>query len=168
MRQLAHTVSQNRAAGAALFVALAALAACSGKSARHDLLNDQEYAPYRFAGNSVIEGQVVARRSADETSYGSNCQVRLMPVTTETSKYVERVVLAGKVEALSDRPGQVSWITTADDMGRFRFTSLPPGDYYLTCRMAWRQDGKTHDGMALGRAHLDPAQTIQVEVAPAS
>jgi hypothetical protein len=153
-------------ARALLILAVVLPTSCSSHATRHEVLNDQEYGPYRLPGTAAIEGQVVSRLTPGEVQYCPHCQIRLRPVTTETTKYVERVVLAGKTELMEDRPGQVKWLSAADEVGRFRFVNLPVGDYYLFVRMAWRQEGKTHDGMGFARAHVEAGQTVQVDVTP--
>lgn len=131
---------------------------------KQELRNLQEYAPYRQAGHSIVEGQVVLRLPSGEELYGGNCQVRLLPVSTATTQYINSVVLPGAVSPPRKELESISWVTQADSVGRFRFTALPAGSYYVTCPIAWIQDGKTRQGIALGQADVGDHQRVEVTV----
>ena len=124
----------------------------------------QEYASYRETGSSVIEGQVVLRLPSGEELYGGNCQVRLLPESTATTQYMNSVVLPGAVSPPRKELETVSWISIADSEGRFRFTELPAGSYYVTCPIAWIQDGKTRQGIAYAQAEVGEGATVSVTV----
>ena len=129
-----------------------------------ELRNTQEYAPYRQSGNSVIEGQVALQLPSGQQLYGGNCQVRLLPVSTDTTQYINSVVLPGAVSGPRKELESVSWIAQADSLGRFRFTQLPAGSYYLTCPIAWMQNGKTRQGIAWAQTSVGANERVSVTV----
>jgi hypothetical protein len=164
-RMRAHLLP-SLAGAAALLAACGALSACSQNPTmtRGELLNQQEYAQYRLPGTSVIEGQVMLELPTGEKIYGGNCQVRLMPVTSSTIYYVQNVVLPGGMKPPKQTLQDVSWIAQADALGRFRFSELPAGHYYVTCPMAWLQNGVAREGIALGETRVAAGETVQVTV----
>lgn len=151
---------------AALLVGAGLMAACTQNPTmtQHELLNEEQYAQYRQPGTSEIDGQVVIQLPSGQKLYGANCEVRLLPVTDESTKYIQNVVLPGKVEKPKQGLESVSWVAQADDLGRFQFRELPAGNYYLTCPLAWRQNGETREGIAFTQAQIGAGEKIQVEV----
>lgn len=147
-------------------VAVSLLAACpqNPTMTKTELRNLQEYASYRQPGTSIIEGQVVLTLPDGQPVYGGNCQVRLLPVSTSTDQYINSVVLPGAVSPPRKELESISWVVGADSLGRFRFSELPAGSYYVTCPMAWIQGGKTRQGIAFARTDVAPGERVQVTV----
>jgi hypothetical protein len=167
MIQRSRSLCRAAAPGAAAFaVAVALLSGCpqNPTMTRGELLNQNEYAQYRVPGTSVIEGQVVLDLPSGERVYGGNCQVRLLPITSSTTYYIQSVVMPGEVKPPKQTLQDVSWIAQADALGRFRFTALPAGNYYLTCPMAWLQGGEARQGIAFAQTQVGPGQTVSVVV----
>jgi hypothetical protein len=154
------------AAAGFLLLACGALSACpqNPTMTKQELRNMQEYATYRETGTSIIEGQVLVHLPSGEEIYGGNCQVRLLPVSTATTQYMNSIVLPGAVSRPRKELESVSWLAIADTEGRFRFTELPAGEYYVTCPMAWVQDGKTHQGIAFATAEVEENAAVSVVV----
>lgn len=151
---------------AALLLAGAFVAACTQNPTmtKRELLNEQEYAPYRGTGTSEIDGQVVIQLPSGESLYGANCQVRALPVTDESTKYIQNVVLPGKVEKAKQGLESVSWVAQSDELGRFQFRELPAGSYYLTCPLAWLQNGETRQGIAWAQTQVGDGEKVDVTV----
>lgn len=166
MRRSSRETRGGEAALAAAAVAmLVLLAACSYKGpGRAEILREEEYAAYRLPGTATIDGQAVLHLPSGETVYGQGCQVRLLPVTEDTTKYFQSVVLTGEITAFKEKSGAVAWVATADTQGRFRFTEVPAGDYYLTCPMVWLDDGRTRQGIAFARTSVGPGKRVRVEL----
>ncbi len=132
---------------------------------RHGILNQEEYAPYQLPGSAVVEGQVVVRVPGGGTFYGADGEVLLLPRVTETERYVNDVVLPGKMKLPSQHMNQVRWATTSDAQGRFRFDGLPAGTYFVVCPVAWFDAaGKPAKGMALGQVSVADGQQATVVV----
>lgn len=156
-----------RVAGALVLATFGAalLAACSSNTiSSREILNDEELATYRLPGASAIEGQVLLHLPSGETVYGGACAVRVTPVTTASTRYLNDVVLPGGFSLPKSRAGDIVWVETADAMGRFRFRELPAGRYYVTCPMAWVQEGRARQGIAFATVSLAPGETARIEV----
>jgi hypothetical protein len=144
---------------------LAALVSgCSGHT--HETINEREYASYRSPGTAVIVGQVTLTLKSGEVLDGAACQVRLSPVTTETTKYMQEVVMAGDTKPWKADADSVWWIAQADEDGRFRFEEVPSGSYYLTCPVAWHSSvsGEIKHRILWAEATLAANETATVSI----
>jgi len=145
---------------------LAALAtACSHHHRRQETLNEREYATYRGAGTAMISGQVTHTLSNGQVLYGSACQVRLTPITSESSRYMSDVVMSGGTKPWKADADAIWWLEQADDSGRFRFKEVPAGSYYLTCPVAWREPGGgTRERILWAEATVAAGDSVDVAV----
>jgi hypothetical protein len=166
MRRLRSPHTSRVALTCALLAAPAVLSACSENPVftKTELRNETQYASYREPGTSTIEGRVALRLPSGEEVYGSSCHVRAMPVSTESDQYMQSIVLPGAVSSPRQELDDVSWLTNADGLGRFRFIDMPAGSYWVTCAMAWVQDGKTREGIAFARAVVGAGERVEVQV----
>ena len=99
----------TRMVTASLCIALAVVLGCTHHHTKKEEINEREYAPYRERGSARITGQVTMTTSAGTTLVGSACQVRLTPVTDDSTRYIQDVVLKG---------GTTPWKEDADREGR--------------------------------------------------
>lgn len=150
----------------AFAAAVAALAACAQNPTltRRELINETEYAPYRGKGAGAIRGQVVIVLSNGQRSYGAGGNVWLLPVTTQTATWMRKVVLPGEVKPPVFGPEAVQWTALSDAEGRFEFTGLPAGTYYVTCPVGWVENGDPRKAIAFGQVTIGPGQSAEVEV----
>lgn len=128
----------TRMVTASLCIALAVVLGCTHHHTKKEEINEREYAPYRERGSARVTGQVTMTTSAGTTLVGSACQVRLTPVTDDSTRYIQDVVLKGGTTPWKEDADAVWWVTAADEEGRFAFEEVPTGSYYLTCPVAWR------------------------------
>jgi hypothetical protein len=143
------------------------LGLAGGCSSNHAIeeMNQREYAQYRSPGHSVIVGQVTMTRKTGEVLDGAACQVRLAPVTTESTHYIQDVVMAGGTKPWKDDADAVWWLAQADEEGNFRFEDVPSGHYYLTCPVAWRNTaGDVRQRILWAEATVGPNETATVSV----
>jgi hypothetical protein len=151
----------------ALLGALLALAAaCSSHVREREAVNEREYAPYREPGNGVVVGQVSLTLKSGEVLEGAAGEVRLTPVTSESTLYIQNVVMAGDTKPWKEAPDAIWWVAQADTEGRFRFEEVPAGSYYLTCLVAWRPSGSSDAKQRIlwGEATVGPNETVTVSV----
>jgi len=147
----------------AVVVLIAALTACSSR--KQETINQREYAPYRGAGSARITGQVSMALDSGQVLYGAACQVRLTPVTTESTRFMNDVVKAGGTKDWANKPDAVWWFAQADDEGRFEFDEVPAGSYYVTCPVAWRDaGGSARQRILWAETSVGPGDTAQVSV----
>lgn len=148
---------------ALLLLAIALLMGCS--SHRQERVDEREYASYRRDGNATIEGQVKMTLANGQLLYGSACQVRLMPITSSSTSYVQDVVMTGGTKAPEPGPDAIWWVEEADLEGRFRFVDVPAGSYYVICPVAWREpSGDARQKILWTETTVGPGQTVQVAV----
>ena len=157
------SVLRSRAAALVALSLPLLLEACRHTPTPGQLVNERQTAAYRQPGRAVIQGQVILVRPG-HTVYGSSCAVRLTPVTAQSTTYYEKVVLPGEASLQKIESGDISWLKTADDYGRFRFDDLPGGEYFVFCPIAWMEDGKARNAIAWARTSVGAGQTVHVTV----
>ena len=156
----------TRMVTASLCIALAVVLGCTHHHTKKEEINEREYAPYRERGSARITGQVTMTTSAGTTLVGSACQVRLTPVTDDSTRYIQDVVLKGGTTPWKEDADAVWWVTAADEEGRFAFEEVPAGSYYLTCPVAWRDpvDGSAKQRILWGETTVAGSDTANVSV----
>ncbi len=151
---------------ASLCIALAAVLGCTHHHTKKEEINEREYAPYRERGSARITGQVTMTTSAGVALVGSACQVRLTPVTDDSTRYIQDVVMQGGTRPWKEDADAVWWVEAADEDGRFSFEEVPAGSYYLTCPVAWRDpvDGSAKQRILWGETTVAGSDTANVSV----
>ncbi len=114
-----------------------------------------EYEPYGEPGNGAIEGTAYLVMPNGSRRYCTNGLVFMNPVTTLSTEWYERNVIA-REELEPIPPTGYHWIAPSDGEGRFRFVDLPSGDYYLGCRVL------PEEGFAHGRVTVGDGETASV------
>ena len=71
--------------------------------------------------------------------YGAEESVYLFPATRYRDESWKRTLIEGNYLTDPD-PRSLAFMrtTVADQQGRFRFRSLPAGDYYVVCMITWK------------------------------
>src|SRR5688572_9634291 len=96
MRGTALIQHQRSGHALVLFVCCAVaivLGACGSKT--QETINQREYSQYRGGGSGTITGQVTMTLPSGAVMNGSACQVRLMPITSATTSYIQGTVMTG-------------------------------------------------------------------------
>jgi len=97
-----------------------------------------EYDPYAGKGSGSIAGQAFLKTRAGDVKFGAGETVNLNPVTSYSTEWFERAVLAGEaLETPDERAAPYRRSCIADGSGQFRFEQLPAGEYYLACPIVW-------------------------------
>jgi hypothetical protein len=124
----------------------------------------KDYAPYTEAGTASIEGRTLLKRRDGGVRPGAGNTVYLIPATTYTGEYVHQTVRMGRaVSNYKAPPKEAVRTATADADGRFTFTGLPAGEYYLLSDFAGRaaDDGTPQPaGLALEKVYIATGQQI--------
>ena len=101
---------------------------------------EAEYVPYRVKGTATLSGQAFAVQQGGGTVKAAGRKVTLDPATTSGTNWWYQ---AGKTyrfrHALppSDAFKEVRRTVVADADGRFTFTDLPAGSYYVGTDVTW-------------------------------
>lgn len=151
---------------AGLCTALVVVLGCTHRHLKKEEINEREYAAYRTRGEAVITGQVTMTTPSGTVLVGSACQVRLTPVTDDSTRYIQDVVLQGGTKEWKEDADAVWWVTSADEDGRFKFEEVPSGSYYLTCPVAWRDsvDGSAKQRILWAETTVTGSDTVDVTV----
>jgi len=122
-------------------VAAATLTAChpaSKPQPRKAVFNAAEYVPYERQGNGGIQGQAFLVQRNGGVVVGAGRDVYLVPVTSLTTELYERWIVGYTVLEPTDAPTkQFTKVQVGDADGRFSFTGLPAGEYYIWCTINW-------------------------------
>jgi len=116
------------------------LAACEQKIIRPTVPFDQvEIERALKPGNYTISGQAFAKTQSGNVKYGAGNTITLLPLTA----YIKQVfALQGQKDAFTHvevdkRILDYARKTTADAEGRFKFSNLSPGEYYIETTISW-------------------------------
>jgi len=136
--------------------------------------NEAEYKQYAGEGTATIHGEAFLKTRGGDVKKAAGNPVYLNPVTTYSTEWYERAILAGEPLELAD-PRAIPFHrkTIADSEGRFEFTGLPAGEYYLACSIVWETPHQNmfnpYDvylvptgGMAHGRAKVAPGERVKI------
>lgn len=98
--------------------------------------DETEFSPYATPGSATIRGEAFLKTRGGEVRYGAGNTVTLMPVTSY-SREIWQAALQGKVTDKDPRWEKYIRTTVADGTGKFEFTKLPAGEYFLECPIFW-------------------------------
>lgn len=128
-----------------------------------------EYESLLKTGSATVVGEAFLRTRGGDVKTAAGYTVFLNPVTSYSRQWHEVSYLHGRALSRSDpRIEQYVRSTTADSAGRFRFTNVPAGDYYVVTDVVWetpvgyvagmeRQGGKL-----VKEIHIDEGQTAEI------
>jgi hypothetical protein len=135
-----------------------------GPTKEQKQLIKEELAPYRSRGESAISGKVFLETPGGVVT-GAGRSVHLTPATTYMKALVERDVI-GKNKMIDRRADDVWWTTRADKEGRFTFSWLPAGEYFVLCPIAWSPSGGTSvkTGVAYAMAKVGSREHVVGDV----
>ena len=127
----------TRAPSLLLVAALATgCAHATGPAARETSFNEQEYAQYAYAGTGTISGQVMVRAEGGQTRPAEGSQVSLNPVTSYSTEWWNRTVVGGlNLRSADEREQKYLRTAVTDAQGRFLFSDLPRGEYFVVAAL---------------------------------
>ena len=110
------------------------------------IYNPNDAAYIHEDGNAIIEGQAFLRTTIGEVRTCAGAEVRLIAVTEYSKERIRN--LYGNIDggrnyvSRSDDPDpqyvQDTLNTVCDAEGDFRFTGIPPGEYFVTTGVFWQ------------------------------
>jgi hypothetical protein len=128
---------------------------------------DAEYAPYLKAGTSTLAGQAFLTQKGGGVVKAAGRTVTLDPATSVGNEWWTK---AGKmyVHRYQTPPSpafkKARRTTTADAEGRFKFSDLPPGKYYVRTEVTWEIGGynPTQGGLVGQLVEIEAGKTKEV------
>lgn len=128
----------------AYFVAALLLTACATVGTLNSAFDPNAANFIKQTGKGGITGQAFLRRNDGIVVYAAGSEVSLLPKTPHTDEIVSKMFGSSrfaytKVGFNNQDPRFIEYIktTTADGEGRFTFSSLPNGSYYLITSVVW-------------------------------
>jgi hypothetical protein len=103
----------------------------------------EEHAPYQAQGTSSVYGQAFLKTRGGDVKYGAGNEVLLLPATSYAKEFWDITMKTGRrlKPEMDDDFRKYIKETTADGEGRFKFESLPTGDYYVVSYIEWEVPG---------------------------
>lgn len=99
---------------------------------------EAELASLVLKGDKIVTGTVFLVDQLDEKQLGGGSEVVLEPVSSYSQQWYDVKYLANRSIAKPDQRYEVYLKkTTADDAGRFSFSGVAPGNYFLRAPLFW-------------------------------
>jgi hypothetical protein len=120
---------------------------------------EAEYAPFLAQGSCGLTGQAFLNKANGDTVKAAGSTVTLDPATTVGTEWWHK---AGVFWVFKDqKPPSAAFekarrSTIADADGRFRFTCLPAGNYYLRTEVTWEIAGR-YQAEPWGTVYVSPS-----------
>jgi hypothetical protein len=155
-----------------LTVLLAAmLAGCVSSAGIESVFDRSAAAIVLESGNRTIKGQALLGRENGTIEYAGNNKVRLLPDTPYQrwrmkELYGERRI-AYTAKEIKDTPpdyAKYSRETIADADGRFTFTQVPEGKYFVATKVFWKEGENLRGGYVYAPVDLTEADQLALVV----
>jgi len=131
---------------------------------------EDDFAPFTVTGTGAVEGSAFLRTRGGEIRTAAGVEILLIPGTGHTHEWYLRACYNEEEGlALDERVGDYTRRVIAGEGGRFRFASLPEGEYILLTEILWEvprlgRDPKTTGGVAGANIYITAGQTLSVVV----
>ena len=140
---------------------------CARTYERHAEFIHEEYAPYEATGTARICGQAYLSVDGGNQHVASGDRVLLAPVTSYTDEAIKVKIVRGRKMVDPDpKAMKFEKHTKTDEEGRFCFTDLPGGEYYIVADIALPTSTKEHrkSQLAHAKASVKAAENVYILV----
>jgi hypothetical protein len=97
-----------------------------------------EYKALKTEGSGVVTGQAFLKTRGGDVKTAAGNTVMLNPITSYSNQWYQVSYLGLKpLTELDSRIHQYVIETVADADGKFEFTKVPPGEYFVTVLVSW-------------------------------
>ncbi len=150
-----------------LLLVIFLMMSCARTYDRQAEFNPEEYAPYEDTGTARVCGQAYLSLDGGKHHVASGDRVLLAPVTSYTEEAFKVKVMRGRsMEDPDPKAMKFEKHTKTDDEGRFCFTGLPAGEYYVVADIALPTSTKEQreSQLAHAKASVKAAENVYILV----
>lgn len=125
-----------------------------------------QYSIYAQQGTAIITGQAFLKTRGGDVKYAAGNTIFLIPITPHTEEYVSVAVIQRRVPVSGYQapPQNAIRKVIGDGEGRFQFTTIPAGEYYILTDITWEVPSRTGStrtgGTAYARVSVADGQSV--------
>lgn len=149
-------------------LAVGLLAGCVSGPKLESVFDPSEAEAINQSGFGAVNGQAFLKRSDGSVVYAAGSEVYLIPRSTYADAHMAYLFQGRKfnntAEEPSTEPAYLSMTkrTKADADGRFTFSLLADGNYYLLTKITWKEGKIEAGGDLMEFVSLNGGQVVQV------
>jgi hypothetical protein len=130
--------------------------------------NPAEAAFIHQQGRGSVKGQAFLRRNDGMVVYAAGSEVGLVPKTTYSTERMNAIYRGGKMNYFVPAPETPAGYeaamrkTKANGEGRFEFTGVADGDYYVATKVQWMAGDIAQGGSLMEPVSVRNGATVEV------
>jgi peptidyl-prolyl cis-trans isomerase A (cyclophilin A) len=135
----------------------------SANSLTFELLpsQEQEYSLLPLSGKSDVTGQAFLKTRGGDIKFAAGEKVYLEPVTEFSTQWYEvQSARPLPLTTSNSKASKYSKVTTADATGKFNFSGIPAGAYFLITKVTWEVANNTQGGTIFKRISIKEGEKL--------